>query len=87
MGADWIITGYLTPSNSGRSFQVFILTDLGKPVFVGLIQRSEIYRLLSREIERANISKFYTGVESVAQEPLISSIRVANPSKLGAATP
>jgi len=71
------LTGQLIPSASGKSFRVFAITEDQKRIFIGLVSRKELYRLLRGEIGTADICK-YVEVEGqqVAQEPLNFSLEL-----------
>ena len=66
------ITGQMIPSNTGRSYRVFIICQDKTRIFIGLISRKEIYKLLKGEVSKGNICKFADSKDSVkvAQETL-----------------
>jgi len=77
----------MIPSATQRSFKVYALNEDNSRVFIGLISRKELSRLLHGEISFADICKYAENpaAEKVAQETLNSlKIAIADPSKLGA---
>ena len=57
MPGTFYVTGIIEPSHHGRSFKVYALAE-GKKVFVGLISRQDLARLLRLEISVADICMF-----------------------------
>jgi hypothetical protein len=80
------VSGAIVPSRSGRSFKVYQIGN-GNRVFIGLVPRVELYRLLRDEIAYADISRFINSKNprAVAQEQL--SIKIVDPSRLGVPKP
>lgn len=71
MVANFVVAGFLIPSNTGRSFKVYALADDRKRVFIGLVSRKELYRLLRGEIGVADICKYVEATgQPTAQEQL-----------------
>ena len=70
----------MIPSNTGRSYKVFIICEDKTRVFIGLISRNELYKLLKGEISAGDICKFAESKDSVnvAQETLDSSNQTSN---------
>jgi hypothetical protein len=82
---NFYVTGRVERSHKGRSFKIYMLAEDGKWIFVGLISRDELGRLLRGEIEFGSICKYSdsgkpTG-KMAAQETL--PIKLADPEKLG----
>lgn len=57
MPSTFYVTGLIVPSNSGRSFKVYELTE-GKKIFIGLISRNALSGLLRQELLVGDICKF-----------------------------
>jgi hypothetical protein len=72
------LTGQLVPSASGKSFRVFAITEGNARVFIGLVSRKELVRLLRGEIATADISRYAEApaAEKIAQEPLNFSLEL-----------
>ena len=70
----------MIPSNTGRSYKVFIICEDKTRVFIGLISRNELYKLLKGEISAGDICKFSDSKDSVkvAQETLDYSNQSSN---------
>ena len=66
------VTGQIVLSNSGRSFKVFVICEDKTQIFIGLIPKLELYKLLKKEISVVDICKFSDRPNSakVAQEML-----------------
>ena len=69
-------TGVIVPSNTGRSFRVYALTDNGQRVFIGLVSRKSLAALLRNEIGQADISKFAETAAGASYEPLSFSLEL-----------
>jgi len=67
----FFITGHIFPSNSGKSYRVYMICQEKTRIFVGLISRKEISTLLRGDIEKANISKYTdnpNGIKAVQEK-------------------
>ena len=68
----FFVTGKIIPSNNKKSYRVFAFTENKAKIFVGLVARKELSRLLCKEIAYADIcrfaEKFYA--EKIAQQKL-----------------
>jgi hypothetical protein len=81
---DFFPTGRMVTSNTGRSFKIYLLTDDGKAVFIGLVSRAAVGRLLRGDTAIESICKYREkpAGREVAQEPLNFSMKLADPTKL-----
>ncbi len=71
MSGEFYLTGFLLPSNTGRSFKVYALTDNGKTVFIGLISQKALRSFLLGEIPQADICQYAESKEQAGiKEPL-----------------
>ena len=59
--------GKIAPSNTGRSYKVYILDDSGKWVFLGLVTKRALAFLIDNRIRQADICKF--SEPQVTKEP------------------
>ena len=66
------ITGKIIASTSSKSFKVFVICEDKTRVFIGLITRNDLFRLLKGEFNEGDICKFSDRSDSakVAQETL-----------------
>jgi hypothetical protein len=75
-------------SHNGRSFKISRFSENGK-MLVGLVSRENLVRLVRGERGSATIYQYVNTprTEKATQNPLNFSIKLADPSKLGASRP
>ncbi len=75
MSGQFYLTGKIEPSQTGRSFKVYLLGDNDKWFFVGLVTLNALLALTQKRIPQADICKFIENSEMV-QEPLNFSLEL-----------
>ena len=64
MPGQFVLVGKIEPSHTGHSFKVFILSESGEWVFLGLVSKNSILALVRQAVPQADISKYETEVRA-----------------------
>jgi hypothetical protein len=62
------VTGKIIPSNTGRSYKVYTITETGERVFIGLVSRSALSALFQKKIFQADLCKFSSATPQKPKE-------------------